>query len=156
MGDQKFVISSSSVLQKASLSRWYRLHLQSCAPTNPHWACVVGYGPFSFCVIPKEGLCPSSEVINGLMMMMMIYYPYITSKIYRRRCSVYKLEFISQIFVSKIDFLEINIINLWREIKEFSLSLDFKKAYRCEMIFVTCAVTLWSTALVLNYIYVSN
>jgi hypothetical protein len=38
-------------------------------PTNPHWARVVGYGPFSLCVIHKEGLCPSSGDINRLMMM---------------------------------------------------------------------------------------
>jgi hypothetical protein len=36
--------------------------------TNPHWARVMGYGPFSLCVIPKEGLCPSSGDINRLMM----------------------------------------------------------------------------------------
>jgi hypothetical protein len=48
------------------LSRWSRLHLQSSA-TNPHWARVVGYGPFS-CIIHKEGLCPSSGDINRLMM----------------------------------------------------------------------------------------
>jgi hypothetical protein len=29
----------------------------------------VGYGPFSLCVIHKEGLCPSSGNINRLMMM---------------------------------------------------------------------------------------
>jgi hypothetical protein len=40
-------------------------------PTNPHWARVVGYGPFSLWVIHKEGLCPSSGAINTLMMMMM-------------------------------------------------------------------------------------
>jgi hypothetical protein len=40
--------------------------------TNPHWAHVVGYGPFSLCVIHKEGLCPSSGDINRLMMMMML------------------------------------------------------------------------------------
>jgi hypothetical protein len=28
--------------------------------TNPNWDCVVGYGPFSLCVIHKEGLFPSS------------------------------------------------------------------------------------------------
>jgi hypothetical protein len=39
-------------------------------PTNPHWSRVVGYGPFSLCVIHKEGLCPSSGDINRLMMMM--------------------------------------------------------------------------------------
>jgi hypothetical protein len=44
------------------------LHLQSLAPTNPHWARVVGYGPFSLWVIHKEGLCPISRDINRLMM----------------------------------------------------------------------------------------
>jgi hypothetical protein len=43
------------------------LHLQSLAPTNPHCARVVGYGPFSLCVIHREGLYPSSGDINGLM-----------------------------------------------------------------------------------------
>jgi hypothetical protein len=53
--------------------------LQSLAPTNPHWVRVVAYGPFTLCVIHqegpfclcvthKEGLCPSSEEINRLMM----------------------------------------------------------------------------------------
>jgi hypothetical protein len=37
--------------------------------TNPHWARVVRYGPFSLCIIHKEGLCPSSGDINRLMMM---------------------------------------------------------------------------------------
>jgi hypothetical protein len=55
---------------EGTLSRWSRPHLQSIAPTNPHWAHVVGYGPFSLCVIHKEGLFPSSEDINRLMMMM--------------------------------------------------------------------------------------
>jgi hypothetical protein len=53
---------------EGTLSRWSRLHLQSLAPTNPHWARVVGYGPFSLCVIHKEGLCPSSGDINRVMM----------------------------------------------------------------------------------------
>jgi exo-beta-1,3-glucanase (GH17 family) len=39
----------------------------SNTPINPHWACVVGYGPFSLCVIHKEGLCPSSGDIRLLM-----------------------------------------------------------------------------------------
>jgi hypothetical protein len=52
------------------LIRWSRLHLQSLAPTNPHLARVVGYGLFSLWLIHKEGLCPSSEDINRLMMMM--------------------------------------------------------------------------------------
>jgi hypothetical protein len=34
--------------------------LQPLAPTNPHWARVVGYGLFSLCGIHKKGLCPSS------------------------------------------------------------------------------------------------
>jgi hypothetical protein len=43
--------------------------LQSLAPTNPHWAHVVDYGPFSLLVIHKKSLCPNSEDINRLMMM---------------------------------------------------------------------------------------
>jgi hypothetical protein len=31
---------------------------------------MVGYGPFSVCLIHKEGLCPSSGDINRLTMMM--------------------------------------------------------------------------------------
>jgi hypothetical protein len=50
------------------LSRWSRLHLQSLAPTNPHQARVVVYGPFSLCVIHKEGLSPNNRGINKLMM----------------------------------------------------------------------------------------
>jgi hypothetical protein len=54
---------------EGTLSRWSQLHLQSLAPTNPHWTRVVGYGPFSLWLIHKEGLCPSSGNINRLMMM---------------------------------------------------------------------------------------
>jgi hypothetical protein len=42
---------------------------------NPHWARVVGYGPFYLCVIYKEGLCPNCGDINRLIMM----------TVYRRR-----------------------------------------------------------------------
>jgi hypothetical protein len=45
---------------ECTLSRWSRLSL---TPTNPHWARVVGYGPFFF---NKEGLCPSNGDINRL------------------------------------------------------------------------------------------
>ncbi|RVE49737.1 hypothetical protein evm_005607, partial [Chilo suppressalis] len=38
MGYLKIYISSSSVLKKAHFAVWFRLHLQSLAPTNPHWA----------------------------------------------------------------------------------------------------------------------
>jgi hypothetical protein len=57
---------------EGTLSRWFRLHLQSLAPTNPHWTRVVGFIPFSLCVIDKEGLSLSSGDINGLMMMTMM------------------------------------------------------------------------------------
>jgi hypothetical protein len=45
------------------------MRLTTSLPTNPHWARVLGRGPFSLCVIHKEGLCPSRGDINGLMMM---------------------------------------------------------------------------------------
>jgi hypothetical protein len=41
---------------EGTLSCWSRLHLQSLAPTNPHWAPVVGYAPFFLCVIHKEDI----------------------------------------------------------------------------------------------------
>jgi hypothetical protein len=56
---------------EGTLSRKSWLHLQSLAPTNPHWARVVGYGLFSLCVIHKKGLWPCSGDINVMMMMMM-------------------------------------------------------------------------------------
>jgi hypothetical protein len=59
------------VLREGTLSRWSQLHLQSLAPTNPHWAREVGYGQFFLCVIYEEGLCPSNGDINRLMMMIM-------------------------------------------------------------------------------------
>jgi hypothetical protein len=42
--------------------------------TNPHWAHVVGYGPFSLYVIHKEGLCPSGGDFNRLMMMVKVNF----------------------------------------------------------------------------------
>jgi hypothetical protein len=47
--------------------------MQSLASTNPHWARVVHYSPFSLCVIHKKGLCPTSGDTNRLMMMMMTH-----------------------------------------------------------------------------------
>jgi hypothetical protein len=38
---------------EGTLSRWSRMYLQSLAPTNPHWARVVGCGPFFLWVIHK-------------------------------------------------------------------------------------------------------
>jgi hypothetical protein len=60
--DGKFIISSFGRHVKP---------LVPAAPTNPHWARVVGYDPFSLCVIYKEGLCPSSGDMNKLMMIIM-------------------------------------------------------------------------------------
>jgi hypothetical protein len=40
---------------EGTLSRCSRLHFQSLAPNNPHWARVVGYDLISLCVIHKEG-----------------------------------------------------------------------------------------------------
>jgi hypothetical protein len=34
----------------------------------------VGYGPFSLCVIHKESLCPSSEDINRLILILLIVH----------------------------------------------------------------------------------
>jgi hypothetical protein len=45
--------------------------LYTISSTNPRWAFVVDYGPFSLWVIHKEGLCHSSGNINRLMMMIM-------------------------------------------------------------------------------------
>jgi hypothetical protein len=70
MGDQKPYHLELLRASEGTLSRWSRLHLQLLAPTNPHWASVVGYGPFSLWVIHKEGLCPSSGDINKLMMIL--------------------------------------------------------------------------------------
>jgi hypothetical protein len=49
--------------------RWSRLNLHSLAPTNPHWARVLGSGPLSLCVIHKDSPCPNREDINRLMML---------------------------------------------------------------------------------------
>jgi hypothetical protein len=38
---------------EATSSRWSWLHLKSLAPTNPSWARVGGYDPFSLCSIRK-------------------------------------------------------------------------------------------------------
>jgi hypothetical protein len=50
---------------EGTLSRWSRLHLQSLAPTNPHWVHVMGYGPFSLYVNHKEGLCSAVGTLIG-------------------------------------------------------------------------------------------
>jgi hypothetical protein len=65
---QPIIVSTSG----AQLICWFRLHLQSLAHTNPHWARVVCYSPFLLCVIHKEGLCPSSGGIKKQVMMMIV------------------------------------------------------------------------------------
>jgi hypothetical protein len=59
----KNLLSRALSCSEGTLRRWFRLHLQSLAPTNPHWARVVVYGPF--CVIHKEGLCPAVGTLIG-------------------------------------------------------------------------------------------
>jgi hypothetical protein len=61
-------VTKNLLSREGTLNRCSRLHLQSLAPTNSHWARVEGFGPFSLCVIHKEGLCSSSGDINRLMM----------------------------------------------------------------------------------------
>jgi hypothetical protein len=46
---------------EGTLSHLSRLHIQSLAPTNPHLARMVGYGPISLCVIHKKGLRPTNK-----------------------------------------------------------------------------------------------
>jgi hypothetical protein len=53
---------------EGTLSHCSRLHLQSLAPTNPHWARGGLWPDLLMCVIHKEGLCPSSGDFNRLMM----------------------------------------------------------------------------------------
>jgi hypothetical protein len=60
----KFYLLNCQISKNVS-SRQYLLLIITLS--NPHWARVVGYGPFSLCVIHKEGLCPSNWVINWLM-----------------------------------------------------------------------------------------
>jgi hypothetical protein len=49
MGDQKFIFQAPPCYGRHVMSL-VPAALQSLAPTNPHWARVVGYGPFSLCV----------------------------------------------------------------------------------------------------------
>jgi hypothetical protein len=60
---------------EGTLSRWCRLHLQSLTPTNPHWAGVVGYGPFSLCY-PERRPVPQQWGHYKLMMMIQILHKY--------------------------------------------------------------------------------
>jgi hypothetical protein len=79
----KNLLSRAPPCSGSTLSRRSRLHLQSLAPINPHWARVVGYGPLSLCVIHKKGLCAISGDINRLMMsLLVLLYLLITSAVF--------------------------------------------------------------------------
>jgi hypothetical protein len=52
-----------------------RFYNDAVFDANPHWARVVGYGPFSLCVIHKEGLCPSCGDIKRLMVVVVYLLP---------------------------------------------------------------------------------
>jgi hypothetical protein len=66
---------------------------------------VVGYGPFSLCVIHKEGLCPSSGDINILMIAPLaderngIYHRISNATINANRVlvSIYAIEYVSNV-----------------------------------------------------------
>jgi hypothetical protein len=65
------VLNYSFRASEGTLSRWYLLHLQLSAPTiHLHWARVVGYDPFSLCVIYTMKLyvcaCASSNTFITL------------------------------------------------------------------------------------------
>jgi hypothetical protein len=51
------------------------------ALVSTHQLCVVGNGPFSLCVIHKDGLCPSCKDINKLMIMMNFTFVIFISKL---------------------------------------------------------------------------
>jgi hypothetical protein len=55
---------------EGTLSCWSRLYLQSLAPTIPHWARVVGYGPVSLCVI--HACAPAVRILIGVI----LFYDY--------------------------------------------------------------------------------
>jgi hypothetical protein len=59
MGDQKLLRKARKPLVPAAFA--------VVNSHQPHWARVVGYGPFSLCVIYIEALWPSSGDINRLM-----------------------------------------------------------------------------------------
>jgi hypothetical protein len=76
MGNQKFIISSFSVLRKARFfpDVFVFLYKQDSA-NSLHWKARKALVPasfavpFSLCVVHKESLCPSSGGINRLMLM---------------------------------------------------------------------------------------
>jgi hypothetical protein len=76
MGDKKK--TSQDPRFDATLSRWSRLHLQSLAPTNPHWARVVGYGLFSITSNPPRLRTGAMLILKRLytILYMHTYHPH--------------------------------------------------------------------------------
>jgi hypothetical protein len=91
--DEKEVPSELVRASEGTLSRLFRLHLQTLAPTNPHWARMVGYGLFLW-LIHKESLCPSSGGINRLMMMI--------KKVHTSNCSTNRLTLSQTLRLSEV------------------------------------------------------
>jgi hypothetical protein len=55
-------------------SSFHRLYLQSLAPTNPRWALVVGYGPFSLKVIIRKACVPAVGALIGWLWLYARHY----------------------------------------------------------------------------------
>jgi hypothetical protein len=83
--NSKFLMKCSLLIERnyvGAFNIYMAIHLllQLLASTNRHCACMVSYGPFSLCVIHKEGLCPNSGGINRLMIMIgaRVYHKFVT------------------------------------------------------------------------------
>jgi hypothetical protein len=64
--DQKIYYLKLLRAAEDTLSPWSRLYLQSLAPTNPHWARLVGYGLFSLSVkSTKKAYAPAVRTLIG-------------------------------------------------------------------------------------------
>jgi hypothetical protein len=66
MANQKFYQSELLLASEGTLSRCSRLYLQSLAPTNPDCTRIVGFGPFSLCVIQQKVCDPAEGTLIGL------------------------------------------------------------------------------------------
>jgi hypothetical protein len=71
MGDQNLLSRAAPGLAK-HVKPFVPATFAVVSTQQPALGIVVSYGPFSLCVIHKEGLCPNSGDINGLKMMMNI------------------------------------------------------------------------------------
>jgi hypothetical protein len=62
MGGQIYYIELTRA-SEGTLSRWFRLHLQSLVPRS--LARVMRYDPFSLCVILSKACAPAAETLIG-------------------------------------------------------------------------------------------